>query len=259
VKQILLIGNPNCGKTTLFNRITGLNQKTSNLPGTTVEAYKGKIKIQGEDYQIIDLPGIYSLFSNTEYEQVVNKYLLGHSAGKPNLVVFVLDASNLRRNLLLYSQVAELGIPSAGILTMTDTANRRNITTNISHISKELGIPINGVNPRKDKNITSVLDIIKEAKTPKQLSTNPGFKERLELSLSGKKVKGSSEETLRRYADIDSVIKRLNDGNGIRLHFNTAKIDRCHPSCLGIGHISAHYASSFSRGFFIGRSSNGMD
>jgi ferrous iron transport protein B len=101
VKQILLIGNPNCGKTTLFNRITGLNQKTSNLPGTTVEAYKGKINIQGEDYQIIDLPGIYSLFSNTEYEQVVNKHLLGHSAGKPNLVVFVLDASNLRRNLLL--------------------------------------------------------------------------------------------------------------------------------------------------------------
>lgn len=226
MKQILLIGNPNCGKTTLFNRITGLNQKTSNLPGTTVEAYKGKINIQGEDYQIIDLPGIYSLFSNTEYEQVVNTHLLGHSAGKPNLVVFVLDASNLRRNLLLYSQVAELGIPSAGILTMTDTANRRNITTNISHISKELGIPINGVNPRKDKNITSVLDIIKEAKTPKQISTNPGFKERLELSLSGKKVKGSSEETLRRYADIDSVIKRLNDGNGIRSHFNTAKIDR---------------------------------
>ena len=140
MKQILLIGNPNCGKTTLFNRITGLNQKTSNLPGTTVEAYKGKINIQGEDYQIIDLPGIYSLFSNTEYEQVVNKHLLGHSAGKPDLVVFVLDASNLRRNLLLFSQVAELGIPSAGILTMTDTANRRNITTNISHISKELGI-----------------------------------------------------------------------------------------------------------------------
>ena len=226
MKQILLIGNPNCGKTTLFNRITGLNQKTSNLPGTTVEAYKGEVNIGGEDYQIIDLPGIYSLFSNTEYEQVVNKHLLGHSAGKPDLVVFVLDASNLRRNLLLFSQVAELGIPSAGILTMTDTANRRNITTNISHISKELGIPINGVNPRKDKNITSVLDIIKEAKIPKQLSTNDGFKERLEQSLSGEKVKGSSEETLRRYADIDNVIKRMNDGNGIRLHFNTAKIDR---------------------------------
>jgi ferrous iron transport protein B len=226
VKQILLIGNPNCGKTTLFNRITGLNQKTSNLPGTTVEAFHGKVKIHGEEYKLIDLPGIYSLFSNTEYEQLVNKHLLGLSECEPDLVVFVLDASNLRRNLLLFSQVAELGIPSAGILTMTDTAKRRNIPTQIDHISRELGIPIIGTNPRKDKNINSALDIIPQAKIPKLLSTNPGFKERLEQSLSGEKVKGSSEETLRRYADIDLIIKRLSAGNGIRSHFNTAKIDR---------------------------------
>lgn len=236
MKQITLIGNPNCGKTTFFNRITGLSQKTSNLPGTTVDSFKGKVRIDGTPYELVDLPGIYSLFSNTEYEKVVNQHLLGTIDGAPEVVVFVLDASNLRRNLLLYSQVAELGIPSVGILTMTDTAKRRNICITAKALSEELGIPIAAVNPRKDKNLSDVLDVIKDARQPKQISENPGFRERLERSLNEEKVKGASEETLRRYADIDKVINRLKLNSNITSRFNTAKIDKyvTHP-IYGLG------------------------
>ena len=153
-KRIALIGNPNCGKSTLFNRLTGLSQKTSNLPGTTVDSYEGKLP--GSNTTLIDLPGIYSLFTNTDYEKVVVKNLLGIDSQNPEALYFILDASNLRRNLLLLSQVAELGIPTAGILTMHDTALRRNIEIDVDKLSELLGIPIIIFNPRTAKDITPV-------------------------------------------------------------------------------------------------------
>ena len=126
--EIALIGNPNCGKSTLFNRLTGLRQSVSNLPGTTVEKKIGTWQGQNQQYGIVDLPGIYCLYAESEDEQVVTKSLLGED-GKPvpGKILFVLDASNLRRNLLLFSQVAELQIPMLVLLTMGDSATKKGI------------------------------------------------------------------------------------------------------------------------------------
>ena len=172
MKRIALIGNPNCGKSTLFNRITGLNQKTSNLHGTTVEAYVGKTRHDGQEIEWVDLPGIYSLFTNSEYEHVVNTHLLANGVHKLDGILFVFDSSNLRRNLLLYSQIAELGIPSAGILTMGDTAKRREIDINQKRLSEVLGIPIISLNPRSDKTVKPIWILINELQKGHMLTEN---------------------------------------------------------------------------------------
>ena len=226
MKRIALIGNPNCGKSTLFNRITGLNQKTSNLPGTTVEAYVGKTRHDGQEIEWVDLPGIYSLFTNSEYEHVVNTHLLANGVPKLDGILFVFDSSNLRRNLLLYSQIAELGIPSAGILTMGDTAKRREIDINQKRLSEVLGIPIISLNPRSDKTVKPIWILINELQKGHMLTENEGFKERLTRFTEGTIDRGISEETLRRYADIDKVIKEVIPQKKRLKAFNTLKIDR---------------------------------
>jgi ferrous iron transport protein B len=162
VKKIALIGNPNCGKSTLFNRLTGLSQKTSNLPGTTVETTSGIVKLKTGDVELIDLPGIYSLFAQSEDERLVVSTLLGIDSEKPDAIVYILDGSNLRRNLLLVSQVAELGIAASCILTMADTAKRRHIEINIDALQTELGIPVAVVNPRSDTNIQKCITDLRE-------------------------------------------------------------------------------------------------
>jgi ferrous iron transport protein B len=100
-KRIAFVGNPNCGKSTLFNRLTGLTQKTSNLPGTTVEASSGQVNILNHKIELIDLPGIYSLFTQSEDERLVVQHLAGFGEEKPEALLLVIDSSNLRRNLLL--------------------------------------------------------------------------------------------------------------------------------------------------------------
>lgn len=226
MKRIALIGNPNCGKSTLFNRITGLGQKTSNLPGTTVEAFVGSTKNEGEDIEWVDLPGIYSLFTNSEYEHVVNSHLLALGVPKLDGIIFVFDSSNLRRNLLLYSQVAELGIPSAGVLTMGDTAKRREINIDIDKLSNTLGIPLISLNPRSDKSIKPIWGLLAHLRVGKMLTINEGFQERLTRFTQGQSDRGISEETLRRYSDIDTVIKEVIPQKKRLKAFNTLKIDR---------------------------------
>lgn len=221
-KRIALIGNPNCGKSTLFNRLTGLSQKTSNLPGTTVDSFEGKL--HNTETTLVDLPGIYSLFTNTDYEKVVVKNLLGIDTQAPEALFFILDASNLRRNLLLLSQVAELGIPTAGILTMHDTALRRNIEIDIHELSKELGIPIIIFNPRKDKDITQVLNL--NPFVGQKIQNTPNFTDRLKWFIQGTQPEGISAETLLRYNQIDGIIKKSVKRKTKFSAVNTLKIDK---------------------------------
>lgn len=220
--RIALIGNPNCGKSTLFNRLTGLSQKTSNLPGTTVDSFEGKL--QSTQTTLVDLPGIYSLFTNTDYEKVVVKNLLGIGSLAPEALYIVLDASNLRRNLLLLSQVAELGIPAAGILTMHDTATRRNIQIDVNQLSEELGIPIAVINPRKDKDLSPILQL--EPKVGRKIQDTPNFEDRLKSSITGKQPAGISAETLLRYNQIDAVIRKVVTRKTKFSKVNTLKIDK---------------------------------
>ena len=221
-----LVGNPNCGKSTLFNRLTGLTQKTSNLPGTTVEAMHGEIKVGQKTIHLLDLPGIYSLYTKSEDEGLVVKHLIRTDNDKPEAIIFVMDASNLRRNLLLFSQVAELQIPCACVLTMTDTAVRRGIDIDLLALQAALGVPCIAFNPRKEKNISSVLSLFRTTAKPNIIGAPTQLPQRLQEYQQGKKIPGLSEETLRRYISIEEVIKKCTTKRPVGLKSLTLKIDR---------------------------------
>jgi len=221
-----LVGNPNCGKSTLFNRLTGLTQKTSNLPGTTVEAMQGEIKVGQETIHLLDLPGIYSLYTKSEDEGLVVKHLIRTDNDKPEAIIFVMDASNLRRNLLLFSQVAELQIPCACVLTMTDTAVRRGIDIDLLALQAALGVPCIAFNPRKEKNISSVLSLFSTTAKPNIIGAPTQLPQRLQEYQQGTKIPGLSEETLRRYISIEEVIKKCTTKRPVGLKSLTLKIDR---------------------------------
>ena len=221
-----LVGNPNCGKSTLFNRLTGLTQKTSNLPGTTVEAMHGEIKVGQKTIQLLDLPGIYSLYTKSEDEGLVVKHLIRTDNDKPEAIIFVMDASNLRRNLLLFSQVAELQIPCACVLTMTDTAVRRGIDIDLLALQAALGVPCIAFNPRKEKNIGCVVSLFSATAKPNIIGAPTQLPQRLQEYQRGAKIQGLSEETLRRYISIEEVIKKCTTKRPVGLKSLTLKIDR---------------------------------
>src|SRR5215208_4015255 len=128
LKTIAVIGPPNCGKTTLFNRLTGLRQKVANFPGVTVEQHTGVAELpDGRSVRLIDLPGIYSLQPRSEDEQVAFDVLNGKrdDTAKPEAVLLVLDATNLGRHLMLAAPILSLGLPTLVILNMADDLRSR--------------------------------------------------------------------------------------------------------------------------------------
>ncbi len=136
---IALAGNPNTGKTTVFNALTGLNQHTGNWPGKTVVRSEGKFFNQGIIYKLIDLPGTYSLLANSVEEQVARDYLC---FGKPDATVVVVDATCLERNLNLVIQVLEITPKVVVCLNLMDEAKRKNIDIDINSLEEELGVPV---------------------------------------------------------------------------------------------------------------------
>ncbi len=138
---IAVIGNPNTGKSTLFNRLTGMRQKTANYPGVTVERRSGRVTVGGEAIELIDLPGTFSLSPNSMDEQIAVSVLLGRISGtpRPDAIVAVVDATRLYQGLFLLQQLSEFGIPVAVALTMTDAAERAGIKIDIDKLSATLG------------------------------------------------------------------------------------------------------------------------
>ena len=135
---IALAGNPNCGKTTLFNGLTGSNQFVGNWPGVTVEKKEGKLK-QHNDVVITDLPGIYSLSPYTLEEVVARNYLLGE---RPDAILNIIDGTNLERNLYLTTQLTELGIPVVVAVNMMDIVEKNGDKINIEELGRELGCKV---------------------------------------------------------------------------------------------------------------------
>jgi ferrous iron transport protein B len=156
--RVALVGNPNTGKSTLFNALTGLNQKIGNFPGVTVEKKIGYCQLpDGRKAEIVDLPGTYSLYPKSKDESIVFSVLAEKETGlTPDLVVVILDATNLKRNLLLYTQVADLKIPVIIALNMIDLSKKSGITIDIDLLAKKLGVPIVPVSARKLEGIAEL-------------------------------------------------------------------------------------------------------
>ena len=149
--NVALIGNPNTGKTSLFNELTGLNQKVGNYPGVTVDKKEGSSKLQGNLKAIItDLPGTYSINPTSLDETIVLKTLLNSKSDKtPDVIVVVADIENLKRNLLLFSQIKDLEIPTVLAINMADQMKRKGITVDIKLLEKELGNEVVLISVRK--------------------------------------------------------------------------------------------------------------
>ncbi len=149
--RLALIGNPNSGKTSLFNQLTGLNQKVGNFPGVTVDRKTGVAQLGGQRRaEVVDLPGTYSLYPKSLDERVIADLLYNPlAADYPDFVVVTVDASNLRRSLLLFSQLADLGLPAIMALNMTDVAAERGIQLDVVTLERELGVPVVPMNARK--------------------------------------------------------------------------------------------------------------
>jgi ferrous iron transport protein B len=164
--HIVLIGNPNSGKSSVFNHLTGLRQKVGNFPGVTVEKKSGVFKLSGkEGVTVTDLPGTYSLYPRRSDEWVSYKQLMSPSKGEEiDLAVVVADATALRRSLLFVSQVIDLKIPVVVALTMNDIAKKRGIKINAVELSREMQVPVVNVNARSGKGIedlkTTVLQLL---------------------------------------------------------------------------------------------------
>ena len=163
--NIALVGNPNSGKSSLFNSLTGLKQQVGNFPGVTVDKKTGHCKISATlDATIIDLPGTYSLYPKRSDEWVAYKVLLKQDTSiKPDLVILVADASNLKRNLLFCTQIIDLKIPVVVALTMMDLAKQKGTQIDIPGLERELGVPIIAINPRKNKGIDPLKKLIEQS------------------------------------------------------------------------------------------------
>ncbi|MCT4700139.1 ferrous iron transport protein B [Tenacibaculum haliotis] len=174
--KVALVGNPNTGKTSLFNQLTGLNQKVGNYPGVTVDKKQGICKISAQTSAIItDLPGTYSINPTSIDESIVLKTLLNSQEDeKPDVIVVVADVENLKRNLLLFSQIQDLEIPTILALNMADQMQRKGITIDVENLEKSLQTKVVLISARKNEGVTAVK---KEIENYKDLKTASNFKE----------------------------------------------------------------------------------
>src|SRR5579863_1490027 len=164
VKQriVAIIGPPNSGKSTLFNRLTGLRQKVANFPGVTVEHRMGRVKFDDRDVFVVDLPGVYSLTPRTEDERVTHDVLTGamKDMPKPDEVLLILDSTNLSRHLVLAAPVLSLGLPTLVILNMADDLDARGGEIDSAELAMQLGSPVALISAAKGIGVDKVFHFL---------------------------------------------------------------------------------------------------
>ena len=177
--KIALVGNPNSGKSSLFNYLTGLNQKIGNFPGVTVEKKSGFCILPGNTAaEIIDLPGTYSIYPRSLDEQIVADVLLDHhSPATPDKVVVTVDATNVKRGFLLLSQIIDMGLPTILALNMMDLAAKAGINYDLNTLSKKLGIPVIPINARNGIGLDELKKAMSKPQAASEYPINPVWKE----------------------------------------------------------------------------------
>jgi ferrous iron transport protein B len=161
---VALIGNPNCGKTTLFNQISGGHEREGNYCGVTVDSKEGQFTFHGVHFRLIDLPGTYSLASFSPEEKYVEQYLHDH---RPDVIINVLDATNLQRNLFLTTQLFPMGIPMVAALNMYDELQEGDKTLDVAELSRRLGMPCVPTDSRSGKGLEALFQAVCNAPTQK--------------------------------------------------------------------------------------------
>ncbi len=186
VITVALVGNPNTGKTSLFNQLTGLNQKIGNYPGVTVDRIEGSCKLNGTSCRIIDLPGTYSINPNTIDESIVLDTLINkENPDHPDVVVVVADINNLKRNLFFFTQIKDLGIPTILAINMADEMNKKGITIDLEELQKQLKSDVILISARKNIGID---ELKKRILNPSITNNEPlaNFSERMDKDFFNK-------------------------------------------------------------------------
>ena len=219
--NIALAGNPNTGKTSLFNVLTGLHQKVGNYPGITVDKKQGSFHLEnGQKVNVIDLPGTYSLNPTSIDESVATKYLLENN---PELVIVVAEAENLKRNLLLFTQIKDLGLPTLLVINMEDQMQKKGISINVEALQQQLDTKIILTSTRKKAGIAELKEAIQncenlsrktiyseDVSSYKQWLSDTyqaGFQEVEDKEKQSETKKEQHQETVKRYQFISSVLK----------------------------------------------------
>lgn len=191
---VALVGNPNTGKTTLFNALAGMNQRVGNYPGVTVETKKGKLRHRDLTIDLIDLPGTYSLAPRSPDEMLAVDVILGQSAAepRPDVVVTIVDASNLERNLYLTTQVLELGVPVIVALNMIDVADAQGLKIDVDKLSQQLGVPIVPIQANQGRGLEQLKAVIARVLEFPSCAAGPTFPDNFEAEVA--RLKAATDE-----------------------------------------------------------------
>lgn len=183
---IALVGNPNTGKTTLFNALAGMNQRVGNYAGVTVETKKGKMRVGELTLDVIDLPGTYSLAPRSPDEMLAVDVILGHNSSevRPDVVITIVDASNLERNLYLMTQVLELGVPVIVALNMIDVAEGQGLKIDVDKLSQQLGVPVVPIQANKGKGLEQLKAAVSHALENARVIDGPAFPDYVEREIA---------------------------------------------------------------------------
>lgn len=214
-KKIVLVGNPNVGKSTVFNRLSNKKQKTGNYAGVTVASHSGSYSFENQEFEIIDLPGAYSIYPGSEDEAIFSKYLTDKTQNISG-VVYILEALSIKRGLLLLRQIQDLGLPVLVVLNQIDQAERRGITIDIPKLEELLETKVVATNAKINSGIE---------KLKKEISEN-NFRtlENIHFEIPAEQKKYHSQDSAKFYRK--KSVQNM-DGFGFRYLFGK---NRIHPS-----------------------------